>query len=105
MGLSKSKVGPNMYFKIVKNQPLILVLYVDVLFLTRKRQHIVWCKRELTYEFKDSTLMHYFLEVYQRKDEVFLLQRKHTIDVLQRFGMMDCKSMTTPMVFSLKKLQ
>ena len=51
-------------------------------------------------------LMHYFLglEVWKRKDEIFLLQIKHTIDVLQRFGMMDCKSMTTPLVSSFRKL-
>jgi hypothetical protein len=30
---------------------------------------------------------------------------KYTIDVLRRFGMIDCKSMTTPMISNLKKLQ
>ena len=50
--------------------------------------------------------MHYFLglEVWQRSDEIFLSQGKYTVDVLRRFGMMDYKSMTTPMVSNLKKL-
>ena len=69
---------------------------------------IAWCKRELTYDFemKDLGLMHYFLalEVWQRKDVIFLSQGKYTIDVLRCFGMMDCKSMTTPMVSYLRKL-
>ena len=50
--------------------------------------------------------MHYFLglEVWQRKDEIFLSQGKYTVDVLRRFGMMDCKFMNTPMVSNMKKL-
>ena len=44
------------------------------------------------------------LEVWQRSDEIFLSQGKYTVDVLRRFGMMDCKSMATPMVSNLKKL-
>jgi hypothetical protein len=48
--------------------------------------------------------MHYFLglEVWQRSDEVFLSQGKYIVEILQRFGMMDCKSMTTPMTINLK---
>lgn len=55
---------------------------------------------------KDLGLMHYFLglAVWQRLDEIFLSQGKYTVDVLRRFGMMDCKSMATPMVSNLKKL-
>jgi len=34
----------------------------------------------------------------------FLSQRKYTVDILCRFGMLDCKSMSTPMVSNLKKL-
>jgi len=36
-------------------------------------------------------------------DEIFLGQGKYTIEILRRFGMMDCKSMTTPMEANLKK--
>ena len=90
------------------NLPLILVLYVDDLFLTGDEHQIARRKRELMFEFemKDLGIMHYFLglEVWQRSDEIFLSQGKYTIDVLWRFGMMDCKSMATPMVSSLKKL-
>jgi hypothetical protein len=42
--------------------------------------------------------------VCQRRGEIFLAQGKYTVDVLKRFGMMDCKSMSTPMVTNLKKL-
>jgi hypothetical protein len=30
---------------------------------------------------------------------------KYVVKILQKFGMMDCKSMTTPMVTDLKKLR
>jgi hypothetical protein len=55
---------------------------------------------------KDLGLMHYFLglEVWQRPDEIFLSQGKCTFEILQRFGMMDCKSMATPMVTNMKLL-
>jgi hypothetical protein len=55
---------------------------------------------------KDLRMMHYFLglEVWQRTDEIFLSQGKYTVEILRRFGILDCKSMTTPMVMNLKKL-
>jgi hypothetical protein len=55
---------------------------------------------------KDFGLTHYFLgvEVWQRQGNIFLAQGKYTVDVLNRFGMMDCKSMSTPMVTNLRKL-
>jgi hypothetical protein len=83
-------------------------MYVDDLFLIGDEGLIAWCKRELTSEFKMKYLglMHYFLglEVWQRQGEIFLAQGKYRVDVLKRFGMMDCKSMSTPMITNLRKL-
>jgi hypothetical protein len=55
---------------------------------------------------KDLGLMHYFLglEVWKKHGEIFLLQSKYEVDVLCRFGMLDYKSMTTPMISNPKKL-
>jgi hypothetical protein len=55
---------------------------------------------------KDLGLMHYFfgLEVWRKPREIFLSQNRDAVDVLRRFGMLDCKSMTTPMISNLKKL-
>ena len=55
---------------------------------------------------KDLGLMHYFLgfEVWQRPDEIFLSQGKYIVKLLERFGMVDCKSVTTPMELNFKKL-
>jgi hypothetical protein len=63
LGFTKSIASPNIYINIVKNHPVILVLYVDDLFLTRVEHLIAQTKRELSIEFemKDLGLMHYFL--------------------------------------------
>jgi hypothetical protein len=109
LGFSKSIANPNLYIKIVQNHPVILVLYVDDMFLTGEENLIAQTKRELFAEFemKDLGLMHYFLglEIWQKPGEIFLSQGKYVVDILSRFGMMDCKSMATPMISNLKKLQ
>jgi hypothetical protein len=109
LGFTKSNEDPNLYFKVVDDGPIILLLYVDDLFLTGVEKIISKCKRKLVVEFemKDLEMMHYFLglEVWQRQDEIFLNQGKYAVEILKRFGMLDCKAMATPMVSNLKFLQ
>lgn len=108
LGFNKSVFYPNLYYHIVGDKCLILVLYVDDLFLTSSEKLIVKCKRGLTYEFemKDLGVMHYFLglEVWKRTDDIFPSQGKYTVEILKKFGMTDYKSMPTPMVMDLKKM-
>ena len=47
-GFQKRDVDANLYFKVRGNQPIILILYVDYLFLIGDEGIIDWCKRELT---------------------------------------------------------
>ena len=81
---------------------------MEDLFLTGVDPLIHQCKRELASEFemKDLGLMHYFLglEVWQKLGEIFLLQGKYIVKLLERCGMVDCKSVTTPMELKFKKL-
>ena len=60
----------------------------------------------LKIEKKDLRIMHFFLglEVWQSPDEILLNQGKYTVEIFQRFGMMDYMSMATPMEANLKKL-
>ena len=78
MGFTKSKVDPNLYMKIMDDEPVTLLLYVDDLFLTGNEKHIKDCKKKLAKEFemKDLGLMHYFLglEVWQSLEGIFLNQ-------------------------------
>ena len=78
LGFTKSKVDPNLYFKIVDDGPIILLLYVDDLLLTGEEKLITDCKKKLVVEFemKDLGPMHYFLGllVWQIPEEIFLIQ-------------------------------
>jgi hypothetical protein len=107
-GFSENVVDPNLYYHIVVDECLILVLYVDDVFLTGSKSLIVECKCALTskFEMKDLGMMHYFLgiEVWQGTDEIFLSQGKYTVEILNKFGMMEYKSMPTLLVMNLKKM-
>jgi hypothetical protein len=109
LGFSKSHADPNLYYKVMDNAPVFLLLYVDDLFITGEESLIVQCKKELASEFdmKDLGLMHYYLglEVWQKCGEVFLGQGKYAIKIIQKFGMMDCKSMDTPMNADIRKVK
>ena len=45
MGFSKSKVDPNLYFKVIEDEPVILFLYVDDLFLIGNEKQIMESKK------------------------------------------------------------
>jgi hypothetical protein len=108
LGSTKSKKNSNLYFKIMNNDPVILLLYVDDLFLTVEEKFIAECKRRLAskFEMKDLGLMHYFLglEVWHSPERIFLNQGKYTVKILKRFDMLKCKPMNTPMEAKLKLL-
>ena len=57
------------------DEPIILLLYVDYLFLTGNEKEIANCKKNIVEELKmkDLGLMHYFLgmEVWQSQNESF----------------------------------
>ena len=86
----------------------MLLLYVDDLFVTCTDGLIVDTKRNLVakFEMKDLGMMHYFIgmEVWQSTDGIFLGQGKYAVEILKRFGMMDCKTMATPMASNLNLL-
>ena len=63
LGFTKSDANSNLYYKVVEGDTLILVLYMDDLFLTGAQRLVTWCKKQLSSEFemKDLGLMHFFL--------------------------------------------
>ena len=60
---TESKEDSNLCFKVEGGIPVMLLLYVDELFLTRKEELIKEARRRLVSEFemKDLGMMHYFL--------------------------------------------
>ena len=85
MGFVKCEADSNLYFLLVGDDPLILALYVDDLFLTGSEKLIVGCKRDLALEFelKNIGLMHYLLglEVWQQTGGIFLRQGKYVVEI------------------------
>ena len=63
LGFTKSKANSNLYYKVVDGGLMILLLYVDDLFLTSEEKFIDDCKKKLVVEFemRDLGMMHYFL--------------------------------------------
>jgi hypothetical protein len=47
LGFTKSKADSNLYFKVMNDEPIILLLYVDDLFLTGEEKLITKCKKKL----------------------------------------------------------
>jgi hypothetical protein len=108
LGFTKSKFDSNIYFKIVNDEPVILLVYVEDLILTGEEKVIIDCKKNpvVEFEMKDLGLMNYFLglEVWQSPEKIFLNQGKYAIEILNRFDMLEYKSMNTPMETKLKIL-
>ena len=79
MGFTKSDVDPNLYYIVVGDDMLILMLYIDDFFVIGEETLISDCKDDLSmkFEMKDNGLMHYFwgLEVWEEEGHIFLGQR------------------------------
>ena len=63
LGFTKSKEYSKFYFKVEGGRPMILLLYVDDLFLTGELELIKDARRKISIEFEMKYLgmMHYFL--------------------------------------------
>ena len=63
LGFTKSKAYFNLYYKGVDGDQVILLLYVDDLFLTCEEKLILESKRKLVakFEMKDLGMMYYLL--------------------------------------------
>ena len=63
MGFTKSKVDSNLYYKVEDGNLVMLILYVDDLFVTGMDGLIVDTKRKFAaeLEMKELGTMHYFI--------------------------------------------
>ena len=71
---------------------IILLLYVDDLFLIGNEKQILECKKNLIAEFemKDLGLMHYFIciEVWQSTEGIFVNQGNYAVKITKFFDML-----------------
>ena len=84
-GFTKSKAYSNIFLKVEGGRLVMLLLYVDDLFLTGEEELIKDARRILAtdFEMKDLGMMHYVLgvEVWQSADGIFLGQGKYAVEV------------------------
>jgi hypothetical protein len=78
-----------------------MLLYIDDIVLIASsaallQQTISALKREFT--MKDLGPLHHFLRVsvQHQADGLLLTRRQFALDILERVGMVDCKSVSTP---------
>ena len=95
LGFTKSKADSNLYYKVEEGNLVILLLYVDDLFVTGEDVLIADTKRKFVSEFemKNMGMMHYFLgmEVWPNVVGISLGQGKYVVEILKRFRMMEYK--------------
>ena len=79
IGFRKSEDDPNLYFIAVGGDLLILLLYVDDLFIIGEEHLVAVYKKDLVSEFEmtDLGLMHYYLGM-----EVWQVAKKQMISIL-----------------------
>jgi hypothetical protein len=90
--MTRSNSDYNIYHIGTGHNKIILVVYVDNLFITSgDKRKISWLKQQLKKEFDITDLgpvtKYLGVEFQQHSEGLFLSQYKYTLDILKEFGM------------------
>jgi hypothetical protein len=90
-----------LFVKKVEKNVLYLVVYVyDILIIGNNKRYIASIKKELKkgFEMTDLGHIHYYLgiEVTQNPKYIFISQKKYFGELLNKFVMVECKHLSTP---------
>ncbi|KAG6608742.1 Integrase catalytic core protein [Phytophthora cinnamomi] len=108
IGFHVSSYDPCLYIKVVDGECVLLLVYVDDVLVTgSSAEMIAEVKRQLKsrFEMTDSGKCSFILgiEVVDNADgSVTLSQARYINDILERFGMQDCKPAASPVDISMK---
>lgn len=109
MGFCQSQSDPRIYYKDTNGEVFYMGVYVDDIILAVKSgSNIKQVKADLSREFDTKNLgkLSYFLRMKIEQNEqngsVWIGQRAYTESLLKRFGMEDCKQVSTPVDASSK---
>ena len=96
IGFSKCFFDSDLYVLNQGKDVVLIFLYVDDLLIIGNNDEIIQeciSKLKATFEMTDLGLLHYYLgmQVYQYKDCTYLSQSKYISDILQKFGMEECR--------------
>jgi hypothetical protein len=92
--------------KIGKNVVYLIVYVGDLLITGNTESYIASIKKELNklFEMKDLGHLYYYLgnEVIQNPKYIFISQKNYIGELLKKFGMDECNSVSTPIEQNLK---
>ncbi|XP_062103182.1 uncharacterized mitochondrial protein AtMg00810-like [Humulus lupulus] len=97
----------SLFVKVKEAKIAVVLVYVDDLIITGDdKTEIFQTKENLSVRFQMKELgelKHFLgLEIDRTKEGLFLCQQKYARDLLQRFGMLECKPISTPMETNAK---
>lgn len=109
LGFKRSLSEFTLYIKKVNHSVVVLSLYVDDLLVTGNDVQLIENVKQglfAGFEMTDLEKMAYFLglEIKQSPYEIFICQRKYLKEILKKFQMEECRSVSTPMA-AKEKLQ
>jgi hypothetical protein len=109
LGFKRSKEDHCVYFKLIGDHLIYLVLYVDDMLLIGNNKEIIQdVKTQLSSKFdmKDLGASNFILEMEIKRDrkkrKLWLNQRKYVETILQRFNMQECKPVKVPIPVGVK---
>jgi hypothetical protein len=106
-GFRKGSADNNLYIKVTQDGILLIEFYIDdIIFGSTDDRLSQKFAKDMQNEFEMSLLgeLSFFLglQIRQRNQGIFISQTKYIREMLKRFGMEDCKPVTTPMQTSCK---
>jgi hypothetical protein len=106
---TRIKEDHSVYFKLISDHLIYLVLYVDDMLLKGNNKEIIQdVKTQLSSKFdmKDIDGSNFILGIEIKRDrkmrKLWLNQRKYVETILQRFNMQECKSVKVPIPIGVK---
>jgi hypothetical protein len=106
-GFRKGNADRNLYVKVDRDNILIIEVYVDdIIFGSDDDKMSKKFSQDMHNEFEMSLLgeLTFFLglQISQLDEGIFISQTKYIKEMLKKFGMEDCKPVSTPMVIGCK---
>jgi hypothetical protein len=109
LGFPRRKEDHCVYFKLIGDHLIYLVMYVDDMLLIGNNKEVIQdVKTQLSSKFdmKDLGASNFILGMEikrdQKKRKLWLNQRKYVQKILQRFNMQECKLVKVPIPVGVK---
>jgi Reverse transcriptase (RNA-dependent DNA polymerase)/Integrase core domain/gag-polypeptide of LTR copia-type/GAG-pre-integrase domain len=106
-GYKRSAADSSLFTAVTERGIVVILIYVDDLVITGSDQIGINALKEhlrLEFDIKDLGKLRYFLgiEIARSHKDLFMCQRKYTLDLLRETGKLSAKPSTTPMDYNNK---